>query len=213
MGLTLSSLAPEMSEDATRIVIFAKAPVPGSVKTRLIPALGKLGAALLAQRMLAATIDNALAAGLATTELCAAPHPADPQWAGFLPAGVRLSEQGLGDLGQRLAAAAARVIEEGERVLLIGTDCPDLDGARLCEAAALLDRHDAVIFPAHDGGYVLLGLVRTDPSLFADIAWSTSSVAATTIARIRTLGWSLFIGDPMSDIDEPADLDRVQALR
>ena len=201
-----------MSAATTRIVIFAKAPVPGKVKTRLVPALGEVGAALLAKRMLADTVDRALAAGLANTELCASPHPADPQWAGHLPTGVRLADQGEGNLGQRLAAAAARVIDGGELVLLIGTDCPDLDGARLREAAALLDRHDAVIFPAHDGGYVLLGLGRTDPSLFADIAWSTSSVAATTIARIRTLGWSLYIGDPLSDIDEPADLDRAQAL-
>jgi len=201
-----------MSAAATRIVIFAKAPVPGKVKTRLVPALGEVGAALLAQRMLADTIDRALAAGLANSELCATPHPADPQWAGHLPAGVRLADQGKGDLGQRLAAAATRVLNGGERVLLIGTDCPELDAARLSDAAAQLDRHDAVIIPATDGGYVLLGLARTDPSLFADIAWSTGTVAETTIARIRMLGWSLFIGDTLSDIDEPADLDRAQAL-
>ena len=201
-----------MSVATTRIVIFAKAPVRGKVKTRLVPALGVAGAALLAQRMLADTVDRALAAGLANTELCASPHPEDPQWAGHLPAGVRLANQGEGDLGRRLAAAATRVIDAGERVLLIGTDCPELDSTRLRGAAAQLDRHDAVILPAHDGGYVLLGLARTDPSLFADIAWSTSTVAETTIARIRTLGWSLYIGDTLSDIDEPADLDRVQAL-
>ena len=201
-----------MSDAPTRIVIFAKAPVPGMVKTRLVPALGEVGAALLAQRMLATTVDHALAAGLASTELCATPHPAHPQWAGHLPAGVRLADQGEGNLGERLAAAATRVIDGGERVLLIGTDCPELDGTRLRGAAAQLERHDAVIFPAHDGGYVLLGLARTDPSLFADIAWSTSTVAETTIARIRTLGWSLYIGDTLSDIDEPADLDQAQAL-
>ncbi len=201
-----------MSAATTRIVIFAKAPVPGKVKTRLVPALGEVGAALLAQRMLADTVDRALAAAPADVELCASPHPADPQWAGHLPVGVRLADQGEGNLGQRLAAAATRVIDGGERVLLIGTDCPELDGSRLRGAAAQLDRHDAVIFPARDGGYVLLGLARTDASLFADIAWSTSTVAETTIARIRALGWSLHIGDTMSDIDEPADLDRARAL-
>ena len=194
---------------ATRIVIFAKAPVPGSVKTRLIPVLGAAGAAQLAQRMLADTIDHALAAGLAIPELCATPDPDDPSWAGHLPAGVRLSDQGPGDLGQRLAAATRRVIEGGERILLIGTDCPKLDGKRLREAAAQLDDHDAVIHPAFDGGYVLLGLRRTDPSLFDDVAWSTDTVAATTIARIEALGWSLFVGDTLQDIDEPADLAAV----
>ncbi len=196
---------------ATRIVIFAKAPVPGSVKTRLIPLLGKVGAARLARRMLADTVEQAFAAGLATPELCGTPHPDDSAWTGHLPAGVRLSDQGPGDLGQRLAAAAKRVIDGGERVLLIGTDCPELDGKRLFEAASKLESHDAIIHPARDGGYVLLGLARTDPSLFGDIAWSTDTVAATTIARIRALGWSLFVGDIMSDIDEPADLDAARA--
>lgn len=202
-----------MSAAATRIVIFAKAPVPGSVKTRLIPAIGEMGAARLAQRMLADTVHHALAAGLESFELCATPHPDHPMWVGYLPAGVRLSYQGAGDLGDRLASAAKRVIDDGERILLIGTDCPALDSKRLREAAAILDRNDAVIHPALDGGYVLLGLARTDLSIFCDIAWSTDTVAATTIARIRALGWSLFIGDTLQDVDEPADLIAIGGLR
>ena len=195
-----------MSAGATRIVIFAKAPVAGKAKTRLIPLLGADGAARLAQRMLADTVLHAKAAGLGTPELCATPEPGDPEWAGSLPAGVGLSDQGEGDLGQRLAAAVERVIGSGERVLLIGTDCPALDGQRLAAAAVQLKRHDAVICPARDGGYVLLGLARTDASLFSDIAWSTDTVAATTIARIAELGWSLYVGETLIDIDEPADL-------
>lgn len=209
MGRTLSSLAPGLTAVATRIVIFAKAPVPGRVKTRLMPVLGEAGAARLAERLLADTVDHALAAGLAVPELCATPHPDDPSWAGHLPDRVRLSDQGPGDLGQRLILAARRVIDAGERILLIGTDCPALDGRRLAEAAAQLDRHDAVIYPALDGGYVLLGLSRNDPSLFTDIAWSTDTVAAATIARIKALGWSLFVGDTLRDIDDPADLEAI----
>ncbi len=200
-----------MSAVATRIVIFAKAPVPGRVKTRLIPVLGETGAAELAQRMLANTVSHALAAGLATPELCATPQTADPDWEGHLPAGVRFSDQGTGDLGHRMEAAAKRVIGGGEHILLIGTDCPALDGMRLAAAAAQLEDHDAVIHPALDGGYVLLGLARTDPSIFDDIAWSTDAVAATTIARIRALGWTLFVGDTLRDIDEPADLEAARA--
>lgn len=190
----------------TRIVIFAKAPVPGRVKTRLVPLLGEAGAARLARRMLANTVEQALGAGLLTPELCATPHSGDPEWAGLLPDTIQLSDQGQGDLGERLTRAADRIIACGERVLLIGTDCPELDAKRLGEAAALLERHDAVIHPARDGGYVLLGLARTDPSIFHDIAWSTDTVAATTIARIKALGWSLAVGDTLRDIDEPADL-------
>lgn len=195
-----------MSEAATRIVIFAKAPVPGQAKTRLIPALGEAGAARLAQRMLFATVAEAVSAGLGAPELCVTPHSADPRWNGLLPAGVRVTDQGNGDLGQRLAFAARRVVGEGARILLIGTDCPDLDAARLRDAAARLDRHDAVILPAVDGGFVLLGLKRYDASVFRNIAWSTDSVAQDTVARIAALGWSLWVGDTLRDVDEPADL-------
>ncbi|MDQ3077522.1 MAG: TIGR04282 family arsenosugar biosynthesis glycosyltransferase [Pseudomonadota bacterium] len=197
---------------AARIVIFAKAPVPGRVKTRLIPVLGEEGAAELAARMLGDTVAHALGAGLGTPELCATPAPDNAAWAGHLPTGVRLSDQGPGDLGQRMAAAARRVVGGGARILLIGTDCPELDAKRLAEAALQLDKHDAVIHPARDGGYALLGLARTDASLFDDIAWSTDGVAAATIARIKALGWSLFVGDTLRDVDEPADLEALRAL-
>lgn len=191
----------------TRIVIFAKAPVAGAVKTRLIPVLGEVGAARLAGEMLARTVEQSVAAGLATPELCASPDPDAAEWEGLLPiAAIRLTDQGKGDLGERLARAARRVIEGGERVLLVGTDCPDLDATRLSAAALRLDDHDAVIHPAEDGGYVLLGLSRYDPSIFERVAWSTDSVAAATIARIDALGWSLSVGATMRDIDEPADL-------
>ncbi len=200
-----------MSAHSTRIVIFAKAPVPGLAKTRLIPALGEAGAAKLAQQMLADTVAQARDAGCGMPELCVTPPPSDPSWTGHVPAGLTLSDQGPGDLGQRLAAASERVITAGERILLIGTDCPALDRSRLAAAAARLKAHDAVIYPARDGGYVLLGLARSAPSLFTDIAWSTDTVAATTIARIEALGWSLFVGDTLLDIDEPADLAAIDA--
>ena len=193
---------------ATRIVIFAKAPVAGSAKTRLIPLLGAEGAADLAAQMLRRTVRHALGAGLGQPELCASPAPDDAAWHGHLPAGVRLSDQGEGDLGDRLAAAAERVVAAGERVLLIGTDCPALDAARLRAAALALDDHDAVLFPASDGGYVLLGLRRGDPVLFHDMPWSSSEVAALTRRRIAELGWSLALGETLADVDEPADYRR-----
>jgi len=194
---------------ATRILIFAKAPVPGAAKTRLIPALGAKNAARFAKTMLDATVAHAIHAGLGTPELCVTPDSDDSAWTGLLPDGVSLTNQGPGDLGQRLSAAAKRVIDQVERVLLIGTDCPALDGAMLAAAAAQLDDHDAVLLPAKDGGYVLLGLDRFDPSLFTDVAWSTASVASITSARIAALGWSLFVGETLRDIDEPADLAKL----
>ena len=191
----------------TRIVIFAKAPLPGRVKTRLIPALGEAGAARLAHRMLLATAAEAVAANLSIPELCADPHPLDPEWEGLLPPQqLRFTAQGEGDLGERLARAAKRVILLGEAVLLIGADCPGLDRRRLREAAAALQDHDAILHPASDGGYALLGLRKFDLSLFESIAWSTPSVAEATIARIDALGWSLHLGETLRDVDVPADL-------
>lgn len=192
----------------TRIVIFAKAPVAGRVKTRLIPALGEVGAARLAQRMLRVTIAEAVAAKLGTPELCATPHPSDPEWQPFLPEqAILYADQGDGDLGERLARAANRVIEAGENVLLVGTDCPALDRHKLRAAAAALRSHDAAIHPTFDGGYALLGLSKFDGSLFTGIGWGGASVAAATIDRMRALGWSLWAGETLRDIDLPEDIE------
>ena len=183
-----------------RIVIFAKAPVAGRVKTRLIPALGAEGAAALARQMLERTLAEALASGL-RVELCGEPDAG--LWS---QAPVLRTAQGEGDLGARLARAAARVLAEGEWPLLIGADCPALDRQRLAVAAAALEAHDAAIHPAADGGYVLLGLRRFDASLFEEMPWSTDAVGERTVAAIRALGWSLWSGDTLADVDEPADL-------
>lgn len=219
---------------ATRIVVLAKAPQPGRVKTRLIPALGAEGAAALAACMLARTLavaaeaaeaveatappeavasmgcgeaTGAFAARPGGVELCASPAPGDPAWrAVAVPAGLRWSAQGEGDLGARMAGAARRVLAGGERVLLIGTDCPALDAACLRAAADALDEVEAVIVPSFDGGYVLLGLRRFDPSLFEGIAWSTSTVAAATRARLAALAWPYRELPALHDIDVPADL-------
>ena len=191
----------------TRIVIFAKAPVPGKAKTRLIPALGEIGAARLAHRMLMQTVAEAIGAGLAIPELCVTPHPLDPEWQGFLPTEhLRVTDQGDGDLGERLARAAKRSILLREHVLLIGTDCPGMTRDRLRRAALELESHDAVIHPTHDGGYALLGLTKFDLSLFTGIAWSTATVARETMGRIAALGWSKHLGETLQDVDEPEDL-------
>lgn len=197
---------------ATRIVVFAKAPQPGRAKTRLIPALGAEGAAALAARMLAHTLAVAAGAGVGVVELCASPAPDDPAWQGIaVPAGVRCSAQEEGDLGARMAGAARRVLAGGERVLLVGADCPALDAACLCAAAEGLDAVDAVIVPSFDGGYVLLGLRRFDPRLFEAIAWSTPTVAAATRARLEALAWSYRVLPARHDIDVPEDLVHLPA--
>ncbi len=190
-----------------RIVIFAKAPVAGLVKTRLIPALGAQGAANLARLMLCRTLEHALAANVGPVELCASPSQKETVWQSItLPATVAWSSQGEGDLGARMARATKRITGAGESILLVGTDCPELDAAHLRRAATSLEHYDAVLAPAFDGGYVLLGLNRFDASLFKDIAWSTDTVALETQLRLAQLKWQPHYLPMMHDIDEPGDL-------
>lgn len=200
-----------MSGPAARILIFAKAPVPGAVKTRLIPRLGPAGAATLAQEMLDYTCREALAVPAARVELCAAPAPDHPSWRGRHPVQVATTDQGSGDLGERLARAAKRTIESGELAILVGTDCPTLDATRLSTAIDALERADAFLYPTLDGGYALLGLRRFSPCLFEGIHWSTAAVAHQTLQRLEQLGWTYSMGETLRDIDEPADYDASQA--
>lgn len=193
--------------NAVRVVIFAKAPVQGLAKTRLIPVLGNQGAADLARRMLDHTVAQALAANVGPVELCVTPSPSDAQWqTQTRPASVACSDQGGGDLGERMARAVQRVIGAGESLLLIGTDCPALDAALLRSAAASLQHFDATLVPTVDGGYVLLGLNGFHASLFEDIEWSTGSVATETRRRMANLGWTVQDHSTVHDIDEPDDL-------
>lgn len=155
--------------------------------------------------MLEATCAEAQAVAGARVELCASPGSDDPSWAGMIPAGVAATAQGDGDLGARLARAAARTIDDGDWPVLIGTDCPALDRGRLGVACRALEENDAFLHPTEDGGYALLGLRRFSPLLFSGIPWSGPEVAAQTISRLKTLGWRTSVGELLRDIDEPAD--------
>jgi uncharacterized protein len=194
----------------TALVVFAKAPLPGLAKTRLIPALGAEGAAALATRLLHHSLAQGAAAGLGALELCVTPDEPHPVLAEAAARhGAVLAGQGGGDLGARMQRALARRLAQQGRVLLIGTDAPALDAALLQAAAAALLTHDAVFVPAHDGGYALVGLragVGAPAALFDGITWSTASVMAETRQRLGALGLQAALLPPLADIDEPADL-------
>lgn len=198
----------------TRLVIFAKAPLAGFAKTRLIPALGAEGAATLARSMLSHTLVQALAAGMQAVELCMSPAPSDPAWKDVaLPHAVERREQGEGDLGVRMDRAIQRALAQQQgSVLLIGTDCPALSAAHIAEADRQLEQHDAVLIPAADGGYVLIGLKAPGPSLFTGMAWSTPVVAADTLHRMASLNLRVWQGPLLHDIDEQADLEHLPAI-
>jgi uncharacterized protein len=190
----------------TCIILFAKYPAPNKAKTRLQPALGVDGAARMARKLLLHSIEQAIDAGF-SVELCVSPAPTDPCWQALdLPNSLRWSAQADGDLGLRMLIASQRVLQHFDKVVLIGTDCPSLTTARIQKAVQQLNQHDAVMIPATDGGYVLLGFREVDASLFSDIVWSTASVASVTKQRMAALGWTLALFDPLNDIDEPKDL-------
>jgi hypothetical protein len=191
-----------------RLIVFAKAPLPGLAKTRLIPALGAEGAAQLAGKMLRHTLDQCARARLGSVELCVTPDCGHDFWKDFsLPENIVLSSQGGGDLGKRLLRAAKRSAGNGESVLLLGTDCPQLTAKFLKMAASALEKSDAVIYPTRDGGYALLGLNRVEAPLFEDISWSTEVVARQTRERMVQCDLRCEWLETLVDIDEPADLE------
>lgn len=200
---------------ACRIMVFAKAPTPGEVKTRLVPALGAAGAAALQRRLILRTLRTAAAAGLGTNELWCAPGSGDP----FLAAcasehGFSLHAQGEGDLGTRMARALESALANGTPGLLIGCDCPVLTAAYLREAAAALAQgEDAVFGPVEDGGYVLVGASRAPVAdLFREVPWGTAAVMQATRARLARGGWRWRELAPLWDLDRPEDLERLRGL-
>ncbi|HEX6736024.1 MAG TPA: TIGR04282 family arsenosugar biosynthesis glycosyltransferase [Azonexus sp.] len=195
-----------MTTEAVTVAILAKAPRPGFAKTRLIPRLGAAGAAALQDWLLRRTVATAVAAQLGPVTLWGAPDGADPAFAAVAGGSVTVHDQPAGDLGIRLLAAVA-----AGPTLLLGTDCPALTPAILRRAAGALAHHDAVAIPAEDGGYVLLGLHRADPSLFTGIAWSTAQVMAQTRQRLQQLGWRWLELPALWDVDRPDDLGRLLA--
>ena len=189
------------------LIIFAKAPLAGFAKTRLIPALGEQGAARLAKLLLEHAISEALSSHINSIELCLTPTLDSACWHHVnLPESVSLSEQGDGDLGQRMARASKRAIENHTHVLLMGTDCPALDRQYLNLAAEELSCHDACLAPVSDGGYALMGLSAFHASLFEDIPWSTDKVCELTLERFRILDWQVAHLKQLHDIDEAEDL-------
>jgi rSAM/selenodomain-associated transferase 1 len=194
----------------TRLIVMAKAPVAGYAKTRLIPALGAEGAARLAQRLLEHTLAQARAAGLGGIELCCAPDTAHAAFAAQAQAGgVSLTAQGEGDLGARMQRAFVRGLTQAHQVILIGTDAPALDAASLVAASAALAGADAVLAPAADGGYALIGLRQAAPRLFEQMPWSTARVLALTRERLADAGLRCTELATVHDIDEAADLQHL----
>lgn len=194
------------------VAVFAKAPVAGEVKTRLVPPLAVEEAEALHRWLVRRAVRTALRSGARAVSLWCAPNCAHP----FFSAcerefGVALHDQSGLDLGERMAAAFAALTRDTP-VLLIGADCPALTETDLQNAAAALATHAVVLQPAEDGGYVLVGQRRCQPEMFTRIDWGSASVMGATRQRLSESGIAWLEMPVLWDVDRPEDYHRLCAL-
>jgi rSAM/selenodomain-associated transferase 1 len=199
------------------LILFARYPEPGTAKTRLIPALGAEGAAALYREMTEHTLNQVQQWVDLPSEgqMKSANSQVEVRFTGGTQAMMQdwlgpnwtYVAQGTGDLGDRLMRSLQAACEIGAtRIVIIGTDCPELDADLLHQAFALLTQHDLVLGPALDGGYYLIGVRQFWPELFQHIAWSTAAVLQQTLAIGQQLGLQIALLPQRSDVDYPDDL-------
>lgn len=206
----MSSRGATRTRPEPALIVFARAPEPGRVKTRLMPLLGEQGAARLHARLVEKALRTVAAAGFAKVHLYGSPVKDlffERMQKRF---GVRLCAQGRGNLGERMYRALRR--HPGS--VLIGSDCPALRPADLRAAARALRRGaDAVLSPAEDGGYALIGLRRVSRRLFEGVEWGSTRVLAQTRLRLRRLRWRWVELRTVWDVDRPEDVARLRKSR
>jgi rSAM/selenodomain-associated transferase 1 len=187
------------------LVVIAKEPVPGAVKTRLAPFVGADGAARVAAAMLADTV-AVMTQVEADPWVCFAPPDARGRMARLAP-GCGLLAQVQGDLGDRLAACFAALLDGGaERVVIVGADTPHVPRATYEAAFALLDQVEVVLGPAEDGGYYLVGAKAALPELFVGVPMGTEVVLQETIQRAIRRRLRIATVPTLRDLDRLEDL-------
>ncbi len=203
-----------MKPHKRRIIIFAKAPEPGRVKTRLQPYLDPVTCANLHEIFTAITLSIACQSQLAPVELWVTPtlkHPFFQDCVRRFPIDINL--QTGSNLGARMHFALKQSLLQCETVVIIGTDCPTIDATYLRKAFDILGTGiDIVLGPARDGGYVLIGARRTHSALFSNVDWGSNKVLAQTQAALHRLGWSWATLNTLQDIDRPEDLSSLARI-
>jgi len=195
------------------LLIFAKEPLLGRVKTRLANEIGAEKALCVYSILLDHTLGQARRVPV-TRILYATPDESIQQGAAWAPGCSHYAPQGEGDLGVRLSHAFASSFQSGaSKVVVIGTDCPGITSDHLNAAFNQLEMVDAVVGPSFDGGYWLLGLRKSIPEIFANIAWSTASVLAMTTGILNTAGFSYISLEKLRDVDTLDDLRRVKHFK
>jgi rSAM/selenodomain-associated transferase 1 len=188
------------------LAVFLKAPAPGAVKTRLVPALGPEAAAGLYRALAEAVVERTRPHGEYERLLFFTPAEARAEMEAWLPGEAWIAQQGL-DLGARMAAAFDEAFRRGaDRVALVGSDVPGLACGDVVAALDSLADHDLALGPAADGGYYLVALGQPRPELFQGMAWGTGAVFAATMERAAALGLTVRVLEERSDIDTAGDV-------
>jgi rSAM/selenodomain-associated transferase 1 len=212
--MTTVEIPPGQADGVTRrVIVFARVPVLGGVKSRLSAAIG-VEAALDAYRLL---LDRTLSVVAALTgserELCVAGLDAQGECAALASRyGLTLTSQIEGDLGSKMAYSLDRSIERGERVVLVGSDCPVLTLNDLHDAFDALEHVDVVFAPADDGGYALVGAKGAVPPVFDSMSWSTATVMSETVRRLQLASVRYRLLRQLWDVDDAASFERWRLL-
>ena len=211
--MTRPSGSTQLSALGSALVIFAKAPIPGQVKTRLCPPLTPDEAATLHGSFVLDTLERTKTAVMKLKlpidrYLACAPSSTHVFFRIMEERqGVKVIDQVGDDLGARMNQAFETLFaREYRRVFIIGTDVPTVPLDHFKQALTLLDNHDLVLGPALDGGYYLIGLKRMVPELFTDIPWSTDQVLRCTQEKAATIGLKTTTIESWRDVDTIADL-------
>ncbi len=192
------------------LLVFLRYPEPGKVKTRLIPALGEVGAAETYRRLTERVVRTVVAVDRPGLLPIAYVEPLERvgDVRSWLGEELDTLGQPTGDLGERLSYGFSWAFDRGaDRVAAIGTDCIELTSEGIEEAFERLRHSDGVVGPACDGGYYLIGLSRPLPEVFHDIPWSSDRTASVTLERFEKAGASVDRLEPLRDIDTWEDLE------
>ncbi len=193
------------NDSKSRLLVFAKSPVAGKVKTRLQPSYSPEQSVELHRKLVHGCLQVATTVNGCITELWAG---SEHGWWAELSSRYQIDvvQQRGDDLGDRMLQAFQQTLTDVDKALLIGTDCPFITRDYLLDAFEKLDECDVVIGPAEDGGYVLLGLTDGKPELFSGISWGSDRVLAETIEKIEAFNLSYMLLPTLRDIDRPEDV-------
>jgi len=205
-----------MDDNAATVLLiqFARTPVAGRVKTRMLPHLTAAQACDLHCELTLWTCRQLLNCRLGEVELSVAGDTTHPLFTRCRALGVvRVSQQRGADLGQRMYRALHDGLAEFDRVVLVGSDCPEIDAGYLGQAVAALGTAPLVLGPASDGGYVLIGARKITQEVFRDIPWGSDQVYAQTASALTQAGLPWAQLPILTDIDRPDDLPVWDALQ